>query len=348
MAIVGQGAFTQGATATAQTIAVPSNLDSLEVWNYTQSASGGATTNGVYFYWQRPYQSTPASSVIQMGDGTQGTLFKVTAGAMSVDVTAANAFVLYDPSVNVVGALDNGSTGISGLTAANPGVATVGSTTGMSTGNIVRLSNLNGAGQTILNGIDFSVAVLSGTTFSLRYTNTTSSTPSTAGDFRVIKPGLFYPKARTIVNITSANPAVITLSVEHGYQVGQAVRLEFPGNSNWGSFSSLASDPNRAYTITAIDTTNNTITIDANTTGFGTFRTIWQAITPPYSPAQVVPIGENTATALAQVPPVNILSDATVNQGFLGMTLASGALMPAGIAADSVFWRAIKADFGGL
>ena len=107
-----------------------------------------------------------------------------------------------------------------------------------------------------------------------------------------------------------------------------------------------------SYIITAVDTAtgngHNTITINANTSGFGSFLTQWESITPPYTPAQVIPIGEDTATALAQMPPLSELADATYNTGYLGMVLAAGATAPAGIAADTVFWVARKATYGGL
>lgn len=352
--IIGQGSFTQGATAVAHTIAVPSNLDSLEVWNYTQA--GGTAGNGFRFYWQRGNGSN------LMGDGTQGVyLASGAASAVTVGQTAAGAFVLYDPSAQAVGAKNNGSTGVSGLTAANPAVATVGSTAGLAAGNIIRFDSLNN--QSYLNGIDFSVGygTLTGTTFSVDYLNATGSTASTSGNWRVVPQGLFYPRRRFITNISAAAQAVITLSVDHGFQVGEEIRLSLPGGSSvWGSFAALdnyqggqaASTSANSWTIVAVDSAtgngHNSITINANTTGYGTFRTVWEAVTVPYSPAQVIPFGDDTATALAQVPPLSSLEDAVYNAGYLGMTLAAGAALPAGSANDVVFWVARKAQFGGL
>lgn len=347
MAIIGQGSFVQPAAAVAQTIVVPSNLDSLEVWNYTQALSGGATTNAVYSYWQRPNGS------IMMGDGTQGVYYSANAAALAVGASASGSFVLFNPSTLTYGPVNNGSTQLTALTAANPAVATVGSTTGMSAGNIVRFDTMAGAKQSLFAGIDFSAGygTLTGTTFSVDYLNATGSTTGTGNwRFRVYAPQ-WYPERRVITNITAAASAVITLSVNHNFTVGQQVRLEFPGGSTyWGSYANLVTDPNMSYTVTAVDTAtgngHNTITINANTTGYTAFLTQWLTNGIPYTWAQVVPIGENSAQAIASN--LNILSDATTNLGYLGMTLASGALLPAGIAADVVFWRALKADFGGL
>lgn len=333
--IIGQGTFTQPATAVAQTIAIPSGTDWLRIYNFTQAS--GTAGNGYMFYWQR---GMPNGQGIVHESGA--------AHAVTVNTTANNAFVLYDPSVQTPGAINNGSTGISGLTAANPAVATVGSTAGMSAGTVVRLDTLDN--QAWLGGMDFSVGygTLTGTTFSLDYLNTTGSTPSTSGNFRVIPFNpLFYPRRRFITNITAASSAVITLSVDHGYTVGQEVRLVIP--QGYGQYSNLNG---QSVIITAVDTAtgngHNTITINVNTTGFGTFLTSFIAATNPYTPPQVVPFGDDTATALSQNPPLSSLEDATFNTGFLGMTLAAGAALPAGSASDQIFWVAGKSTYGGL
>jgi hypothetical protein len=333
--ILGQGFFTQPATAVNQTIMIPSGVDSLEIWNFTQAS--GTATHGFHFYWQ-------------LGMGTQG-IVEISGGAHAVtaNVTVAGAFVLYDPSQQLIPILNNGSTGVTGFTAANPAVVTVGSTTGMAAGNIVTFSSLNNQPQ--YNGIPFSVGygTLTGTTFSVDYLNSTGSTPSTTGNFSVIPyQPLFYPRRRIITNITAAANAVITLSVDHGYTVGQEVRFSLNGGTAvWGSYFAM---DGQSATITAVDTAtgvgHNTITVNFNTTGFGTFA-FPPAGDVPFTPAEVIPFGDNTAVALAQVPPLSSLEDATFNTGFLGMTLAAGALLPAGVAADVVYWVARKSTYGG-
>jgi hypothetical protein len=60
----------------------------------------------------------------------------------------------------------------------------------------------------------------------------------------------------------------------------------------------------------------------------------------PFTPAEVVPVGEDTGTALASN--LNILADATVNTGYIGLQLATGANLPAGIANQTVYWVAGK------
>ena len=51
--ILGQGTFTQGATAANKTIVIPSGVDWLEIYNLTQA--GLVAGNGFHFYWQRGF-----------------------------------------------------------------------------------------------------------------------------------------------------------------------------------------------------------------------------------------------------------------------------------------------------
>jgi len=369
--IISQGSFTQPATAVNQIIMIPQGADWMEVYNYTQanqSTSAGGP-NGYWFYWQRGNGSN------LMGDGTQAIYnAEGAAGAVTANVTTSGAFTLYDPSNATIGP----SVAISGISAATHPVVTHTADTNVQVGSIVRLINPLGVKQGILGGIDFTVDVVgSSTSFDLAYVNTTGSTTG-AASYRIIPYNpLFYPRRRTITNISSANPCVITMSVDHGYTVGQKVRLSLPGGSAvWGNFAALSNYDNGpansttpdAYTITAVDVAfgngHNTITLDssANTTGFGTFLTVWQAIGGAYTPAEVIPVGEDTSyaqTSLSQqTPQVNgvqingtntgILADSTVNTGFYGMVLQTGALLPAGVANDVIFWKAGKASAGGL
>jgi hypothetical protein len=101
-------------------------------------------------------------------------------------------------------------------------------------------------------------------------------------------------------------------------------------------------------TILAIGTADaqgstNTITVDVDTTGFTAFA--WPLTADPaFTPAQVIPIGDNTAVSLALN--ANILADATVNTGYIGIQLMSGVNSPAGIinnnVPDVIYWVAGK------
>lgn len=362
--ILGQGTFTQTTGAPAVTVAIPSGADWMRVYNYTQAAA--TSGNGAEYVWQ-------------LGMGTNGIVkYTGSSHALSMNTTAANAFTVLNYNNPTTFALNNGSTGISAWSSATPPVLTVGSTTGISAGTIVRLTSLATSASTSIvgyGGMDFTVGygTLSSTTFSLDYVNggvTTTSTgnwtvvgypvTSQAGQPQYItSSGLFYPSRRYITNITAAASAVITMSVQHNYTVGQEIRLSLPGGTAvWGSYAALDnySNPNSGTTpdswiITAVDTAtgngHNSITINANTTGFGTFA--FPTTLSNFTPAQVIPFGEDTATALNQNPPLSSLSDAVQNVQYLGMTLAGGTGIsaPAGQSGDVIYWLAGKSTYGG-
>ena len=132
-----------------------------------------------------------------------------------------------------------------------------------------------------------------------------------------------------------------------------------------------------ATVVTVVDDYNFTINID--TTAFTTFT--WPTIAQqPSSYPEVNPVGEDSASALMSIQPqtpiyqgqqiyntnVGVLSDSTVNTGFLGMILGNGGngnalgtpiIGPSGAISwsagnaatgDVVYWVAGKSSFGGL
>jgi hypothetical protein len=76
-----------------------------------------------------------------------------------------------------------------------------------------------------------------------------------------------------------------------------------------------------------------------DTTGFTAFA-FPLTTAPGFTPAQVVPIGENTATAL--LLGADILGDATRNTAFFGIQLRAGTASPAGVDGDVIYWVAGK------
>lgn len=325
--ILTQGTFTQPATAVNQTIVIPSNADWLRVLNYTQANQGtSAAANGFDFWWQRG-----------MPSGTGIVKIAGVAGAVTVNVTANNAFTLYDPSGNPYG---TPVATTSGTNATRPVIAT-GSTTGLVAGtSIVRLSGITA--QSNICGPEFVIdTVVANTSF--RIQNTLATAPGAgggAGFYRIVNYNpLFYPRRRFIASITQAAAANVLTTIPHGYVNGQLVRFVIPSVSAMTQLDGLTG------TVTVVDANNFTVNVD--TTAFSAF-TFPTAAQMPASYPLVVPVGEDTAGALAMSPVPDILSDATVNTGFLGMTLTAGALLPAGVASDVVYWRAGKSVLGGL
>jgi len=319
--IVQQGRFT--ATGSAVTLEIRSDIDWMAVYNVTQAAASQTTAVGVKYYWQRGFPNAAKWATFKSN----------AANAANLDqYITSSGFTLVDSSVQTPGVLNATITAISA--AAIP-VVTNSGTNGLSAGDIVRLFNVASAQQ--VGGFDFTVGynTLSATTFSLDYMPTIVA--GTTGSWRKINfDPIFYPRRRYITKITAAQNAVVTMSVTHGYKVGQQVRMVVPA-----AFGMIQMDGLLA-TITAINTTTtsgNSITLDVDSSTFTAFAWPLSAAVP-FTAAEVVPVGEDTAFALSAG--VDILSDATLNTGFLGMVLAGGVNNPGGAASDVVYWVAGK------
>lgn len=324
--IIQQGRFTS--TGSAQYLTIRSDVDWMKIYNYTVAGTNQTTAVGVEYYWQRG---------MAVDTGIEYKKSNAAAAANLTQALTSGGFTLIDSSVITPGALNNGSTGLSALSNATPPVATVGSTAGMNAGNIVRMYNV-ASGQQI-GGMDFTIGynTFSGTTFSLDYMVSLGGGVGGTGSFRVIPfDPIFYPRRRYITSVTTGSTTVVKMSVTHGYTVGQQVRFIVPASFGMVELNGLTGN------IIAINTTvtsGNTITVDIDSSGFTAFAFPASTLVP-ISFAEVVPVGEDTATALNFGQ--NILADATVNAAFIGMKLAAGANSPAGSASDVIYWVAGK------
>lgn len=314
-----QGRFTS--TGAAKTIALPNGVDWMEVWNKTVADADQTTAVGVKYYWQRGFAD---------GEGWEMKKSNAANAANLDDFLSSGGFTYVDSSASPNAALNATVTAVS--SAAIPVVSNSG-TNGLVAGDVVRMINVAGAQQ--LGGFDFTVGynTLTSGTFSLDYMS--QIVAGTTGSWMKIKfDPLYYPRHRMITKITKASSAVVTLSVTHGYKVGQEVRFVVPATHGMVEMNGLRG------TITAIDTTTttgNSITVDIDSSGFTTYAWPLTAVNP-FSPAMVVPVGMDTPEALDSG--VDILSDATVNTGFTGMVLAAGANSPAGQSNDVIYWKA--------
>lgn len=328
MAIISQGTFTQGSTAAVIRLPLVSDVDRFSVYNITQMAASQTTAVGVQYYWQRGF---PAGAQIEYLKSNAAN------AANLIQYLTTGGFTLINTVDQQPGVLNNGSTGISNITAANPPVVTVGSTAGMAAGSVVRLFNTTGATQ--YGGMDWTVGynTFSGTTFDLSYAGSNAGVGS-AGSFRVIPYNpIFYPRNRSITSISKAAQAVVVTSVTHGYQRGMKIRFSVPAAFGMVEMDGLEG------TIVAIDTTStvNSFTVDIDSSAFTTFAFPATGV-QPFTPAQAVPDGMDTAYAANNN--LNQLVSAYNNVGYIGIQLAAGANSPAGSANDVIYWVAEKAD----
>lgn len=396
--IIGQGTFTSSynaanpnpgnasnQAATPVVIQIPSGADWVKVANFTKWGANGTnaayfqgTGNafiGVEFYWQRG-----------MAAGTGIVNYKANSAAtLAGDTLVTGGFTLYDPTGQTAGSIAplGAAVATTASTNATQPVVSTGSTTGISVGTVVRMSN---TAQTDVNGIDMVVgAVTANTNFTLlTSTNALATAPGAiggAGFYRIVNTDpLFYPRRRFVTNITRAVNAQVSTSVAHQYVAGQAIRFLIPAVSGMTQLNSTpANNYMTATVLTVVDSYNFTINID--TTAFTAFT--WPTIAQqPSAFPEVTPVGEDSAVSLSSTQPQTpidifgnqlyatnngLLSDSTVNTAFLGMVLGSGGngnalttpiVGPSGSvhfsaadaidARDVMYWVAGKSTYGGL
>jgi hypothetical protein len=320
-----QGKFTS--TGANKILNIRSDVDWINVYNYTAAAQAAADL-GFQYYFQRGMAQGRGIIYAKLGAVAND---PITVG----EIGATLGFYLIDTSVNVPGA----SVALTSVSAGATPVVATGNTAGLADGDIVRLYNVTGGLQ--LNGLDFTIDTINANvSFELAYMAQIVLTG--AGTFRKIPYNpIYYPRARYISSITQAAQAVVKLTVTHGYKVGQVVRFIVPSVAGSAVSYGMTEMNNLQGTILAIDLVNNTITVDIDSSGFTAFAFPTTALAASgFTPAQVVPIGQNTAESLDAG--VDILTDATVNEALVGIQLIAGAFSPAGQANDVIYWVAGK------
>lgn len=340
MSVVFSGTFSGLFTGTGNSVFIPlpSGVDWMWVKNQTVDYAAGAG-NAAEFYWQ--FGMTNGQGTKYVKEATIGAL-------VPSQLAAGTGFFLQNNTINVPGS----QVAIITISGANPPVVATGSTAGLIAGSsIVRIYRSLGTLQ--LQAIDFTVGtVVPSTSFTLKYM--TAIAAGTTGNYAIIPfDPYFYPTFRYITKIGTdpidATKTIVTLSVTHGFTIGQDVRFKIP-TVTATAFGSIQLNNVEGY-ITAtgnadVDGTTNTITVNISPTSFSAFA--WPLTTDPaFTPATVEPVGESTATALNAVPQANILGDSTTNTAQFGMLLQSGVLSPAGSLNDVINWVAGK-SFNGF
>lgn len=308
-----------GAT-TAQYVVIPSGYQYFKMFNITDL--GTAATTSVLTAEGTNYMPA-ASAYYSVGSGASSIatpMFTSTGGLTFIADSAGQPI-----SAQLTG---------QSLSSANPGVVGSTGTGTLQNGDIVRLYNVTNDQQ--ISGMDFTVSsVTANTSFSLSYLDTTQTNLGTATtlNYRILgSDARFYPRRRFITKIASVtNTSVITLSVTHGYTAGQAVRVYVPTNFGTGTnpfvTGPIGSGINTigqgiTATITAIDTTNNTITINVNSSAF---TWLWPTSASFAAGSQVPfvePVGE-AAVNTVLLPYGNSLDDRTYNTSFTGVKIGT-------------------------
>ncbi len=312
--VVQQGSFTSDGET--KLLSIRSDVDWMCVYNFTNAAA--QDDNSVEFYWQRGMADEAGIRWFKDGAGDNLNLLTMT----------DTGFTLLNTSNNPFGAL----VAVTASTDAAQPVVSTGDTGTLVDDDIVILSSMTG--QESLGGIAFQIdTLIANTSFRIKYRMANApGAAATAGNYRQIKfDPRFFPRRRFVANISVAAQAVITCTVDHGLSVGQVIRMVVPAIEEMVEMDGLQG------TILAV--TANTLTLDIDSSAFTAF-TFALPGDVPFSPALVVPLGEDTGAALAAG--VDILSGATDNQNILGMSLPGGEDSPGGADGDVMFWRAGK------
>jgi hypothetical protein len=195
--IIQQGRFTSDGTVTE--IQVRSDIDWMEVLNYTIADADQTTAVGVKYYWQRGMSADTGIEYKKSNAANAANL---------IDAMASGGFTLLDTSASPLDTLNATTTAIS--TAAIP-VVTNSGTNGLVAGDVVRIINTTNAQQ--LGGFDFTVGhnTLGTTTFSLDYMDQLALA-GTTGSWRRIKfDPQFYPVHRTITKASSSGTSTVVI-----------------------------------------------------------------------------------------------------------------------------------------
>ena len=301
--------------AGSYTVTLPAGATEIEVVNIT-----GVNAAGAVLLKSEGFSTANAATAITY------------TGGGGVAAIAANGFTFFDDSGNVA---NSAPVAITAITNASPPVASSASTA--VPGDVVRIYRTTG--QLQYAGMDFTVTATNpGVTQTLGWTflNSAGYAAGTAG-FMTILPfrGVpltsgaiapdprFYPRNRYITSITPANPAVVSLSVAHSFIPGEKVRVILPAEFNGGVASPLN---NALATITAVNYTTNSITLDLS--GVGTAFAFPTSVIAAggVTFAQIVPVGEAAVNTIA-LPVANSLDDRTRNTSIRGVVVGSGCMV---------------------
>ncbi len=306
--------------------------DWIETFNYTQ-ASGAVQFAGIRNNWQL---GMPQNDCVYNYHNAATTV--LSAGTCLVG-PAANPGAI--PGFTLVDSTQTQLSAPIAITAISvAGVVSTANTTGLvANSSVVILSNVVGGAQ--IGGTPFLVtAVNPGVSFTLGTlvaggNIAVVAAPGALAVYQVVPFGPYFQPARqTITAVSQAANALVTTASPHGYVVGEEVRFNVPNIPNFVTMYQLSGLSGQIVTVPSA----TTFTVNIDTTAFFPFVFPLTA-NYPYTPAQVYAFGEGEDSSIASP---NLLDDATLNTGYIGVILGAGIGSPAGQAADRIFWKAGK------
>lgn len=358
-------------TGAAQVINLPFTPGTVEMWNYSAQLAAPSANAVTSAYWdagmgqgfaiETAYNATP----VLVNDAV------ITNG---IKTFTAGQLLQFGPTLVV-----------SDVSKASPALVTTTTPHGLKSGDVVILEGLfqtSTTGMPQINGIPFTVTVVSPTTFTIpwntnqsNYTVISGAATGTPRVKQVLYPYLYFPGQSFISAITLGTTTTIDTTDAHNFVVGQEVAFRIP--SQWGT-TQLNSLPNipipgspiYGYVIAVTDYNTVIVNIDSSAyTAFTSNQTV--ASVPGLSYAQIVAVGDvNTGgvqisagsplypspyyspIGTTQVSTINgpAIQGAFVNNTSMGFIIGAGAganltsSVLVGAAGNIIYWRAMAYD----
>jgi hypothetical protein len=334
--IIDMGTFVQPATAVNMYIPLPSGADYFTTTNLTQMATTESTGVNVRGEWYN-------GGLVNNADGISWVKANNT-NVINISTFAALSAVgfTYYTAYPAPGAPLTGTT----ITNATPAVATVTNTYQ----NGQRVVIYNSVGALMYSGMTFTISSVSGSGFTLLGLNTPGSA-ATAFTVRAIAPsGLVEPRFLYVTGVTQAAQAVVTVSEQHSYVVGQKVEFSIPGSFGMVQLNNYYQAQSKPAVITAV--TAYTFTINVNTTNYTPFAFPASSLSPTAQLfATVTSAGQSAMTNNYANPVTQTgynFNYVPWHNGFFlpQMYIPSGAQNPGGSAGDTIVWTAYKSEAG--
>lgn len=340
--MIAGGTFTSTASTPYDLSLVSQNPpDFFVMKNITQWGNDAA--KDVEFWWEKSMAQGTARGINQT----------VTSGALNSISLTADGVYTYDtatpPTFTIntsVTAVARGSAGgVTVVTVTNDGNVARGPK--IQVGDTVRLINITAMEQ-VSGMLAEVVAITSTTSITLALDSAAFAADGTTGSIQKVIPSRFYPRYNLITAVSKATNAVISLTRNSDYTVGEEVSFRVPASSATPAFSTMSQLNNRKGVVKVVTPATSTtcakITVDIDTTGFTTFAlpTSAQAavgVGPQLS--MVVPAGSGVVPN--QNPPGTNLLDAFDNRNtriiHLGATMFDNTT-----TGDTWLWQAYKYD----
>lgn len=331
------GSFTS--TGAGVKIPLPSSADYFKTWNITQMPLAPATAVVISGEWFGPkfgLGQTAANDGLRWKKSTSTSAINIDTFATS---TASNGFTYVTTSPIVEAQAANA---ITAITATSPAVVT--QTNTYSNGDILRIYNTTGMLQ--IAGMPFQISSVSGSGYTLTGLIAAGfAAAATAGNTRRVSQfAAVDPETLYITAITQATSAVVTTSVDptNYYVVGMKIHFSIPASFGMTQMNQLTG------TITAVSSTNYTVTVNINSSAFTAFAFPASTASPTAQLfATFAPAGAST-----QFDPVSLVQTGydfqhqsfRTGQFVPYLFLSGGAQSPAGANADQINWIAYKLE----